>query len=170
MGIHSLMHNVILYSMTSSFDYGMVVLRKQNHHLKPTKQPVTTGRHDSNADIRIILSVSDQHLHATVRACPYMSTYRFGPSETRYLLCHNNIIICRPRYQMYLYDIINGYLFLIQMGNHELHSQSNTEAYTSTKQTVKVVFQESMNTLQYLSIIYKEVFLSFGVLHHRSQS
>ena len=105
-----------------------------------------------------------------IRDCSHMSTYRFGPSETRYLLCHNNIIICRPRYQMYLYDIINGYLFLIQMGNHELHSQSNTEAYTSTKQTVKVVFQESMNTLQYLSIIYKEVFLSFGVLHHRSQS
>ena len=48
-----------------------------------------------------------------IRDCSHMSTYRFGPSETRYLLCHNNIIICRPRYQMYLYDIINGYLFLI---------------------------------------------------------
>ena len=23
-----------------------------------------------------------------VRACSHMSTYRFGPSETRYLLCH----------------------------------------------------------------------------------
>ena len=28
-----------------------------------------------------------------LRACPYMSTYRFGTSETRYLVCHNNIII-----------------------------------------------------------------------------
>ena len=52
-------------------------------------------------------------LVSLLRACPYMSTYRFGPSETRYLLCHNNIIIWRPRYLMYLYDIINGYEFHI---------------------------------------------------------
>ena len=32
--------------------------------MKQTKRPVTTGRHDSNANIGAILSVSDQHLHA----------------------------------------------------------------------------------------------------------
>ena len=28
--------------------------------------------------------------------------------ETRYILCHNNIIIWRPRYLKFLHDIING--------------------------------------------------------------
>ena len=48
-----------------------------------------------------------------IRDCSHMSTYRFGPSETRYLLCHNNIIIWRPRYLIYYDDIINGYKFHI---------------------------------------------------------
>ena len=26
---------------------------------------------------------------SSTRDCPYMSTYRFDPPETRYLLCHN---------------------------------------------------------------------------------
>ena len=52
-----------------------------------------------------------------VRACPYMSTYRFGTLGTRYLLCHNNIIIWGTRYVMYYYDIIDGYKFLISSGH-----------------------------------------------------
>ena len=52
-------------------------------------------------------------LHLGTRACPFMSTYGFGPSDTRYLLCHNNIIIWRPRYLIYYDDIINEYKFNI---------------------------------------------------------
>ena len=43
-----------------------------------------------------------------VRDWPYMTTYSFGPSWTRYPLCHSVIIIWATRYLMYLYDIING--------------------------------------------------------------
>ena len=68
MGIHSLMHNAIHSSMTSSYFYGMAVVRKKNLDMKQTKWPVTTGRHKSNANIGTILSVSDQHLHATESA------------------------------------------------------------------------------------------------------
>ena len=46
----------------------MAVVRKKNLDMKQTKWPVTTGRHDSNANIGTILSVSDQHLHATESA------------------------------------------------------------------------------------------------------
>ena len=68
MGIHSLMHNAIHSSMTSSYFYGMVVVRKKNLNMKQTKWPVTPGRHDSNANIGTVLYVSDQHLHATESA------------------------------------------------------------------------------------------------------
>ena len=68
MGTHSLMLNAIHSSMTSSYFYGMAVVRKKNLDMKQTKVPVTTGRHESNANIGTILSVSDQHLHATESA------------------------------------------------------------------------------------------------------
>ena len=54
--------------MTSSYFYGMVVVRKKNLNMKQTKWPVNPGRHDSNANIGTILYVSDQHLHATESA------------------------------------------------------------------------------------------------------
>ena len=46
----------------------MAVVRKKNLDMKQTKWPVTKGRHESNANIETILSVSDQHLHATESA------------------------------------------------------------------------------------------------------
>ena len=68
MGTHSLMLNAIHSAMTSSYFYGMAVVRKKNRDRMQTKWPVTTGRHESNANIGTILSVSDQHLHATESA------------------------------------------------------------------------------------------------------
>ena len=40
-----------------------------------------------------------------VRDWPYMTTYRSGPSEPRYPLCHNNVIICWPPYLVNTYSI-----------------------------------------------------------------
>ena len=40
-----------------------------------------------------------------LRDWPYMTTYRSGPSEHRYPLCHNNVIICWPPYLVNTYSI-----------------------------------------------------------------
>ena len=58
-------------------------------------------------------------LVSNVGACPYMLTYRFGTSGTRYLVCHNIIIIWGTRYVMYRYDIIDKYKFLI-LSSHNI--------------------------------------------------
>ena len=39
------------------------------------------------------------------RDWPYMTTYRSGPSEHRYPLCHNNVIICWPPFLVNTYSI-----------------------------------------------------------------